>query len=226
MENKLRLRFSKADTLRYIGHLDFLRVFMQTIRRSCLPIAYSQGFNPHQIISFALPLPLGMESVHDYVDITLTKDLLYERICWSLNCVAPVGLHILDVYKAKGKPAASATTVADYLVDVGAASGTHTTDGSASLQMKISEILSAETLIIPKKTKSGVKNTDIRPDIFDIRVEDNALFLRLSAGSSRFLNPTLVTNLLYEGIGEKPCVSAMSRLELYRTGDNGEIVRL
>jgi len=56
--NKIRLRFSKTGTLCYLGHLDFLKVFTQAIRRSGLPIAYSQGFNPHQIISFALPLPL------------------------------------------------------------------------------------------------------------------------------------------------------------------------
>jgi len=216
MENKLRLRFTKTGTLRFIGHLDFLRVFMQTIRRSGLPIAYSQGFNPHQIISFALPLPLGMASVHDYVDITLTQEMLFEEICVAVNAVAPEGLQILQAYKAVGKPAAAATMVADYFVGA--------VGDCESLQMKVNEILSAETLVIPKKTKSGVKNTDIRQDIIDIRLEDGGLFLRLSAGSSRFLNPTLVTNLLFEG--EKPCVSDMTRLELYGQDNDGKLVAL
>ncbi|MCL1787840.1 MAG: TIGR03936 family radical SAM-associated protein, partial [Defluviitaleaceae bacterium] len=116
MDTKIRLCFAKTDTLRFIGHLDFLKVFQQTIRRSALPIAYSQGFNPHQILSFALPLPLGMESAHDYADITLTTEVPYDEIVNRLNKSVPQGLHFFAAYGVTGPPAAAATIAADYKV--------------------------------------------------------------------------------------------------------------
>ncbi|MCL2456261.1 MAG: TIGR03936 family radical SAM-associated protein, partial [Defluviitaleaceae bacterium] len=85
---KIRLKFSKTKTLRFIGHLDFLRVFQQTIRRAGLPAAFSQGFNPHLMISFALPLPLGMESLNDYADITLESEASFDDIVKKINDAA------------------------------------------------------------------------------------------------------------------------------------------
>jgi len=210
MDKKIRLRFSKRDKLRFIGHLDFLRVFQQMIRRAGLPIAYSQGFNPHQIISFALPLPLGMESINDYADITMAEEIPPDKIVQALNTAAPQGLHVQAAYQYEGPNAAAATIVADY----------NFTEKVS--QEAIDKILAAETLIIPKKTKSGLKNTDIRPDILDIQTGDTTM-LRLSAGSMKFLNPLLVTELL---TGEKTCNSSLSRMELYRKSDNGELVSL
>jgi len=215
MDNKIRLRFSKTDTLRFIGHLDFLRVFQQTIRRSGLPIAYSQGFNPHQILSFALPLPLGMESINDYADITLTAEIPGDEVINRINNCVPRGLHILAAYKAIGQNSAAATTAADYVI---------TTDIQKEfLSETTKRILESETLVIPKKTKSGVKNTDIRPDIFDIQIADGNLQLRLSAGSARFLNPLLAAEQV---IGETPCASTVSRVELYQSDGKGGLLPL
>ena len=210
IDTKIRLRFSKTDTLRFIGHLDFLRVFQQTIRRSGLPIAYSQGFNPHQVLSFALPLPLGMESIHDYADITLTTELPYDKIVQSLNACAPQGLHVSAAYQVIGQAAAAATIAADYKI---------TTSMSQEILVEnAKKILESDMLVIPKKTKSGIKLTDIRPDIFDIHINNGNILLRLSAGSARFLNPLLVAEQM---MGEPPCNSDISRLELYQSDGKG-----
>jgi len=201
MEQKLRIRFSKTGALRYIGHLDFLRVFQQMIRRAGIPIAYSQGFNPHQIISFALPLPLGMGSANDYADITVTGTANFK----SQLCVAvPQGLTVLDVYPVVGSAAAAATVAADYILNV------PVTD---ELKAAVKNILESETIVIPKKTKSGIKDTDIRPDILDIKTHDGTFLLRLSAGSARFLNPLIVAELI---CGGKVCPSLLTRQELYQ----------
>jgi len=210
MNKKIRLRFSKREKLRFIGHLDFLRVFQQMIRRAGLPIAYSQGFNPHQIISFALPLPLGMESINDYADITITAEIPSNEIVEMLNAAAPQGLHVSAAYPFEGPTAAAATIAADYTF-------------SAKITKEVTEkILTADTLIIPKKTKSGLKNTDIRPEILDIQTADTTM-LRLSAGSAKFLNPLLVAEIL---TGEKACNSSLSRLELYRDNGSGGLIPL
>ena len=66
---KVRIKFSKTGALKYIGHLDVMRYFQKLMRRADIPIAYSEGFSPHQIMSFAMPLGIGDESIAEYVDI-------------------------------------------------------------------------------------------------------------------------------------------------------------
>ncbi|MCL2356843.1 MAG: TIGR03936 family radical SAM-associated protein [Defluviitaleaceae bacterium] len=268
--NKIRLRFSKFGTLAFIGHLDFLRVFQQTIRRAALPAAFSQGFNPHLLLSFALPLPLGMESANDYVDLTLAEDMPCDEIAVRLNSAAPNGLVIHAAYPASDK-AASVVVAADYVITTAGAPPPHPRKGSNApldpdietafhavsekVSERMAEILRAKEIIVPKKTKKGVRDTDIRGDIFGLEMRTGtemsfgfegmcsnvhappafgfegmccdshappAMHLRLAAGSARFLNPLIVAELL---LGEKPCVSAITRVELYRDGETG-LVRL
>lgn len=195
---KIRLCFSKSGSLRFIGHLDFLKVFQKTIRRAKLPAAYSQGFNPHMQLSFALPLPLGMTSYHDYADITLEKDMPHDEIISRLNAHAPQGLVIHDAREFTGSGAAALVEVADY----------HFT---SIKPVSTDSILSKKEIIIPKKTKSGIKDTDIRPDIIDLT--DTSM--RLSAGSGRFLNPLIVLKLL---TNQDIDASALVRYELYQKG--------
>jgi radical SAM-linked protein len=208
---KIRLRFSKFGTLRFIGHLDFLRVFQQTVRRANLPAAFSQGFNPHLQISFALPLPLGMESTNDYADIILTHEIPFSEITQKLNAAAPSGLTIKAAYPAENK-AASVVCEADYMLKV----------KTSPLDPIIGEILQREEIIIAKKTKKGVKDTDIRGDILHLQACDDAVLMRLSAGSARFLNPLTVAEL----ISRDACVGEITRTELYCQNENGELVTL
>ncbi|MCL2203505.1 MAG: TIGR03936 family radical SAM-associated protein [Defluviitaleaceae bacterium] len=194
--NKVRIQFSKGGALRFIGHLDFLRVFLQAVRRSGLPVAYSQGFNPHILLSFALPLPLGMESICDYADLVFEKPLDWGKAAEKLQAHAPGGLKILQMRETAGRGAAAVVAAADYTLE-----GTPATD-----------LLAAETIIIPKKTKSGTKDTDIRPDIFDITTQADKITMRLAAGSARFINPQLVAGIL---LGREVAACEIKRVELY-----------
>ena len=76
---KVRIKFSKNGPLKFIGHLDVMRYFQKAIRRSSIPIAYSEGFNPHQIMSFASPLSVGHTSQGEYMDIEVTSFLGEKR---------------------------------------------------------------------------------------------------------------------------------------------------
>ena len=99
--NKYRLKFSKSGKMIYIGHLDLLKFFIRLIKRTQLPIAYSNGFNPHQQLTFAIPLSLGMTSYGEYLDIQLTAPVDCEEIknrlhrCYNEELNIPV----LDVKK-------------------------------------------------------------------------------------------------------------------------------
>ena len=218
---RVRLCFSKTGPLRFIGHLDFLRAFQRTIRRASLPVAYSQGFNPHMLLSFALPVPVGIESINDYADLILEDEVDLEMVAEKLSSMAPKGLAVSRVYRVHGKAAAQ-TVAADYLLKA----------PSPVSREAVQMLLDAPSIIIPKKTKKGIKNTDIRKDIFFLKdpclsntFKESAwqVLMRLAAGSAGFLNPIPVAKLL---LGEAPCPTSITRLELFQANEEGRFITL
>jgi hypothetical protein len=137
-----------------------------------------------------------MESLHDYADIKMEKPIQPHEIPEVLNAYAPAGLRFSAAGEVSNN-AAAVTAVADYAL--------------SNYTGVWKPILDKTSLIIPKKTKSGVKDADIRPDIFNIWQENGALFLRLAAGSQRFLNPLSVAGLIDPSV----TVNRLTRLELY-----------
>ncbi|MCR5005080.1 MAG: TIGR03936 family radical SAM-associated protein [Clostridiales bacterium] len=93
MINK-RIGFTKTGILKFIGHLDLLRTFQRAFRRAEVPLAYSQGFNPHPLLSFANPLALGMTSEDEYADITLETEMDDQELVQRMNAVLPPGLSL------------------------------------------------------------------------------------------------------------------------------------
>ena len=77
---KIRIKFKKYGTMKFIGHLDVMRYFQKAIRRSDVEICYSGGFSPHQIMSFAAPLGVGITSNGEYVDIEVSGTDTSQRI--------------------------------------------------------------------------------------------------------------------------------------------------
>ena len=184
--------------MKYIGHLDLLKVFQSAIRRAKLPIAYSMGFNPHQRLSFALPLPVGMDSVCEYIEMLFDEVPLNEvplddipNQLDRLNLLSgqlPEGLQILSVHhihENAPRPAA-AVVAADYrLICHGV------------LKEQVQALWDSSEILVMKKTKKGVAKSDIRPDILKLEFDPvGAVSMRLSAGSERNLNPTLVAKQL------------------------------
>jgi len=210
--HRIRLRFSKGGALRFIGHLDLQNVFHRTVRRAELPASYSQGFNPHLLLSFALPLPLGMESVNDYADLTLDSDMSGVEMIERLNAHAPAGLVVKAAYPTENK-AAAIVVAADYAIDLAKFSS-----DLDEISQNIQALLTRESIVIPKKTKNGIKDTDIRPDILGIDLSDSGILMRLSAGSMRFIHPLVVAELI---LGKTPSPDALQRLELYQNAADG-----
>ena len=232
MSGRVLLRFSKRSALKYTGHLDLLRVFQRVVRRAGLPAAYSQGFNPHMRLTFALPLPVGMESVDDYAELVLAETPPPEEIMARINACGPAGLTVTGAwYLPEGTAnAASRTAAADYQADLAGwiKSNGAADDGGAAginaLRAAVQAVLDEPAVVIPKKTKSGVKDADIRPDIYALRLDGeplqdpapqrdgeplrdpaprretaaHKLYMRLSAGSASFLHPKYVLQVLEE----------------------------
>jgi len=94
---KVKLTYKKGEEVRFIGHLDMVRVFQRALRRADLPISYTEGFNPHPKISFGPALKLGLTSEDQTLTLTLEKPLSLEEIKLKLDEVLPAGISILTV---------------------------------------------------------------------------------------------------------------------------------
>ena len=94
---KYRIKFSKYSSMVFIGHLDMMRYFQKAIRRAGLPIAYSTGFSPHQILSFAAPLGVGLFSNGEYADLEFTTEVKTAECKKRLQSVMVEGVDILSV---------------------------------------------------------------------------------------------------------------------------------
>ena len=168
---KLRIKYTKTGPLRYISHLDVMRFFQKAIRRAGFDVSYTKGFSPHQIISFAAPMPLGMTSEGEYFDgefntVTNTADMVE-----GINATMPPYIQVLDIIKLedKAKPSMSIVAASDYVVY----------DNPQSEVRPVSNLINKgfelpDELVALKKTKSGEKTEDIRPYIYGLGLMDTA----------------------------------------------------
>ena len=193
--NKYRLKFSKIGKIKYTGHLDLLKIFQRAIKRSNLPISYSQGFNPHQIMSFAIPLPLGMESEAEYIDMQFDENLDCNFIKDTLNKNMPIGMEILNVVKLKEgqKSAPSIVCIGEYEILL----NNNINKNNIDKPLKQEEINIER--ISKKRGKETIKTVNIKEDIFNIEnIENNKIKTIISTGSAKNLKPDILIESLYK----------------------------
>ncbi|MFP4456359.1 MAG: TIGR03936 family radical SAM-associated protein [Clostridia bacterium] len=172
------IKFSKKGKQKYISHRDMHKVINRIIIRAQMPVAYSEGYNPHQKISFSSPLELGVESLAEYLDLELTKEMLPNKIVEILNANSTKGI---EFYKAKehviGAPKLMAwIETADYIV-------TDIEDNKIDeLKLAIGKILEREEIIVEKRRRRRVIKINIRSYIHNIELKDNQLSVRLQTG--------------------------------------------
>jgi len=183
---KIRIKYSKHGNTRFVGHLDMMRYFQKAMRRAGIPIKYSEGFSPHQIMSFAAPLGIGMESEAEYIDIEVTEALDRVKAIEMLNNAMCEGVTILDWKEMpeEAKTAMSKVYSADFLV---------LCDPDKVDLNKLAH----HKLLIPKENKKGeLKETDIKPWLYEIHKTDNGIFMHVAQGSAGNLNPKALMWLL------------------------------
>lgn len=198
----IRVKFRRGDEVKFISHLDLMKVFERAIRRARLPIAYSQGFNPHPGMVFGLPLGVGVTSEAEYGDFEITDDeMSAQEFADRLNLQLPTGVEVLAAKKKASKQNIMATIAAsEYIVIV----GTPAECNQKALKGSIDKYLSQKEIVVKKRTKNGVKDTDIRDMIFDLNFElqpcgtfNIIRFTALvSAGSKANLKPDLLIESL------------------------------
>lgn len=211
----VRIWFNKIGMSRYISHLDLMRTMTRAIRRSKIPLWYTEGFNPHPYMTFSLPLSLGMESVCESMDIRIEGEITNEEIFDALNKVMPDGVDITAVTE----PALDPKFIAFGEFDVTFSD----VDDTAKFVSLINEMLSGSELIVQKLGKKGRRK--VYKDInliefiksYSLTEQENAVTLNviLPAGSTTNVNPSLLAD---EIIKQNPnCGYIIRRKQLMTT---------
>ena len=177
--------------MRYISHLDFIRMFHRAVRRAGLEMVFSQGFNPHPVMTVAMPLSVGVTADGEYMKIGFMDGLGYTEnsIRDQLNQALPEGFSVTAVRRVEGKELDFARLDrARYLVE---------TELETPLDLDIPAFLEHAELIVMKKTKSGEKEANIRPYIYSLEAVQHAgkelsLAMCIAAGNSYNLKPETV----------------------------------
>jgi len=185
--HKYIVRYAKRGDAKFISHLDFLRLIQRAMRRARLPLKFSEGFNPHPCLSFAQPLGVGTTGERELFEVELVEACpdLVERLAPKM----PRGIEIVEAVPCEKNNFAQISR-AVYAVRPEVLP----TEEQLQAFMEKTEILTE------KRTKSGVKTADIRPDIFGAKLGEDRILLRLAAGSSANLKPATVMDAMREQI--------------------------
>lgn len=170
---KVRIKFQKYGAMKFIGHLDVMRYFQKAFRRAGVDNEYSKGFSPHQIMSFAAPLGVGLTSDGEYVDVQLLSSDDPQVMMDRINAVMTEGFRVTGFHFLKEREenqkkvtAMALVSSADYLVSRKDGYPTEEKISSPELfRQKFEEFLNQKEIIVDKKTKTTEKAVDIRPMI-------------------------------------------------------------
>ena len=185
---KVRVKFRKNGVMKFIGHLDIMRYFQKAIRRAELPAAFSGGYSPHMIMSFANPLGVGLTSDGEYFDMELTERVYTAEAVRRLNAVMVEGVEVINVVEipdSKKETGMAIVAAADYLISCDVPEEIFAEESLAAF-------FSQEEILIEKETKKSKKLLNIRTMIYRIERRGKELYLLLSAGSKENLKPSLV----------------------------------
>lgn len=190
------IRFGKQPRLRFISHLDLQRFFQRALNRTGLPIAWTQGFNPHPILSFGSALALGWTSEYEILDVKLSAPMGRRRTEDAMRAALPVDLPVLEVRMVDDRHPAPMAMVraSDYEITL---SG----ETAAATLAAAEEFLRRESVMAVRKTKSGEREVDIRPMALLLEREGDVLSARLMLTEKDTLKPDLLVRALAEIAG-------------------------
>ncbi|MGN0667200.1 MAG: TIGR03936 family radical SAM-associated protein [Huintestinicola sp.] len=185
--NKVNVRavFAKQGRAVYISHLDLMRVMQRSLKRSGLPVWYTEGFNPRIYLNFPLALSLGVESECEPMDLAVVEDVSVDEIRDRLNAVLPDGLHIMDCFYPRNN-----------IKELGFAEYDIAFAGTEDISELVESFMAQEVIRVMKfSKKKGETEVDIRPytDIRESVFRDGAahITVRLPAGIEMTLNASL-----------------------------------
>jgi len=215
--------FEKSERIRHIGHLDIQRSVQRGLRRSGLPVAYSNGFNPHILISFASALSTGAAGKREIMDVTMAEPVTAEAFVSAMNGAMPPDLRVLEARALEDKHPAMMSLVRAARYDM-AIDGE---DAFRAIQGIIPAAMAKETLTAMRKNKTKLAECNIRPLIHEIEAEDGHLRAVLTLNEKEACKPRMLLEALCReaGMAEIPRAT-VTRLGLMGENDEGQLVPL
>ena len=212
MSDKLRLRFQKTGRAVYISHLDLMQTMQRAFSRAEYALKYSEGYNPHPLISIALPLSVGTASLCELMDFRLIDEADLTALPARLTAALPEGITVLAAYEAERKCAEIKWISIEGRLEYDERDCSEMADA-------LREFFSRESIVIIKKTKRGTGESDIRPAIREIWFSDQGDHVAVKATISA-QEPTLNPELLAEALRQlrpelAPDFAKFTRIETY-----------
>lgn len=221
---KLRIRFSKFGPVKFVGHLDMMRFFQKAIKASGLPVKYTEGFSPHQVLSFAAPLGVGTQSESEYCDLELTEEENIASYFEPLNEQMCEGLTVRGFYvlPPKAKNAMASVQGASYRIEF------KDDEVKEKLAAAVERFGESEEVLYEKETKTGKKTRNLKEAVYEIKEEDGVLKFTCDASSGGNLKPAALLQGLFEPYGTllNPWDYHLIREEVYTGNEEGKLVPL
>lgn len=198
--------------MKFIGHLDIMRFFQKLIRRADIPIAFSGGFSPHMIMSFANPLGVGLTSDGEYFDIELKEEIDMEDAVRKMNQVSVEGIEIINMVRIsddKKKTGMSIVAAADYI------SFFQDYVFCEHWKQLAEDFIKQEQILVVKKTKKSEKEVNIKPMIYEFAAKEKGFFMKVATGSVENLKPELVMEAFCKFANMDIVSFSHHRLEVY-----------
>ena len=216
---KMIVVFEKAPRLRHIGHLDLMRAMQRALRRSGLPLRYSQGFNPHILLTFAAPLSVGMPGKREIMEVPIEGEMTGEAFLEKLSAALPPDLPAISAVPVDDRhPAPMALLVAAiYQAELESVP-----EGFAET---VEKYLAQKEIPAIRKTKTGMKPCDLRPMIYGLTLNGNTLTMVLALCESATCKPDLLLSPLFEFAGTERPRSLITRTQMLGEKD-GALVPL
>ena len=210
--DKLRLRFQKTGRAIYISHLDLMHTMQRAFSRAGYELKYSEGFNPHPQISIALPLSVGAGSLCEIMDFKLKADPDLSELPARLSAALPEGITVTEAYEPERKVALLKWLAVEGVME-------YDERDPGEMARALTDFYAADSIVITRKTKRGMGETDIRTGIREITFEpsDRAVLVKeVISAQEPTINPELLAEALRQQKPEiAPDFAKFTRIETY-----------
>jgi len=201
--------FEKGERIRHIGHLDIQRSVQRGLRRSGLPVAYSNGFNPHILITFASALSTGACGKREIMDVTMSEEVSEEEFLDRMNKAMPPEMHLSEARAVDQKHPALMASLRAAKYDLFIRDPVQ----AEKLTAAIPEMMSRNTVMALRKTKTSLKETDIKPLIYELNHDGQHIFTTLVLTEREACKP----GMLMEALGKEAGIDEEIRILITRT---------
>lgn len=214
--------FEKSERLRHIGHLDIQRAVMRALRRSGLPVSYSKGFNPHILLTFASALSTGAAGRKEIMDVQLEREVTPDEFVAAMNSAMPPEMQVsfAKILDDRHMALMAQVQAADYTITI--------LDESVAdkLMRALPDFLAQESIMTMRKTKSGMKETDIRPLLLELTGEGVTLHAVMTLTERLACKPNMLLEALSSFAGVEVPRAMVVRNGLLGLDQSGALVPL